>query len=73
MTSYFNEMYHGAGLREPYRGLEPWSVDMPAGKRRAKQAEAEALFRRIGITFAVYGHCLNLVKKKQKIKIRHQH
>jgi len=55
MTSYFNEMYHSDGLREPYRGLEPWSVDMPAGKRRAKQAEAEALFRRIGITFAVYG------------------
>lgn len=55
MTSYFNEMYHAEGLREPYRGLEPWSADMPADKRRAKQAEAEALFRRIGITFAVYG------------------
>ena len=28
---------------------------MPADLRLAKQAEAEALFRRIGITFAVYG------------------
>ncbi|MFC3570695.1 hypothetical protein [Paracoccus sp. TOH] len=28
---------------------------MPAEIRRMKRAEAEALFRRIGITFAVYG------------------
>jgi uncharacterized circularly permuted ATP-grasp superfamily protein len=28
---------------------------MPAELRSLKQAEAEALFRRIGITFAVYG------------------
>ncbi len=28
---------------------------MPAELRQMKQAEAEALFRRIGITFAVYG------------------
>jgi uncharacterized circularly permuted ATP-grasp superfamily protein len=61
VTSYFNEMYEGLGgggggaLRAPYSAIAPWAADMPADMRAAKQAEAEALFRRIGITFAVYG------------------
>ena len=55
MSSYFNEMFDGAAVRAPYAGLQSWADDMPADKRLAKQAEAEALFRRIGITFAVYG------------------
>ena len=53
--TYFNEMYQGDAVRPPYAGLESWMKDMPAGLRIQKQAEAEALFRRIGITFAVYG------------------
>ncbi|MEM1066917.1 MAG: circularly permuted type 2 ATP-grasp protein [Pseudomonadota bacterium] len=52
---YFNEMYDGAAVRPPYRGLEAWARDMPVDLRTLKQGEAEALFRRIGITFAVYG------------------
>lgn len=55
MTTYFNEMYEGGTVREPYARLEDWTKAMPAELRAMKQAEAEALFRRIGITFAVYG------------------
>ncbi len=55
MINYFNEMYQGKDVRLPYRQLEDWMRTMPAELRSLKQAEAEALFRRIGITFAVYG------------------
>ncbi len=51
----FNEMYLGDQVRPPYARLEGWMNAMPAATRLQKQAEAEALFRRIGITFAVYG------------------
>lgn len=54
-TSYFNEMYQGDAIRDPYARLESWQREMPTELRSLKQAEAEALFRRIGITFAVYG------------------
>ena len=52
---YFNEMFQGKGVRQPYAQLQNWVESMPAELRQMKQAEAEALFRRIGITFAVYG------------------
>ena len=55
MTPNFNEMFHGDAVRIPYARLEEWTRGMPAALRAQKQAEAEALFRRIGITFAVYG------------------
>ncbi|MFT3688771.1 circularly permuted type 2 ATP-grasp protein [Paenirhodobacter sp.] len=55
MSDYFNEMYEQGNVREPYARLEDWTKSMPAELRQMKQAEAEALFRRIGITFAVYG------------------
>jgi len=55
MTSYFNEMFENGELRAPYARLRDWTEAMPAELRSLKQAEAEALFRRIGITFAVYG------------------
>ena len=54
MTSYFNEMYQDGAVRAPYARLEDWMRTMPSEFRQMKQAEAEALFRRIGITFAVY-------------------
>ncbi|NRA98685.1 MAG: circularly permuted type 2 ATP-grasp protein [Rhodobacteraceae bacterium] len=54
-ASFFNEMFVGDRVREPYAGIEGWARDMPAEFRSLKQSEAEALFRRIGITFAVYG------------------
>lgn len=52
---YFNEMYDDGSVRAPYAGLDGWARDMPPELRNLKQSEAEALFRRIGITFAVYG------------------
>lgn len=55
MTPTFNEMFQGAKVRPPYKRLEDWVRAMPQELRSLKQAEAEALFRRIGITFAVYG------------------
>ncbi len=55
MTIYYNEMVDGGLVREPYAMLSDWIETMPAEIRQMKQAEAEALFRRIGITFAVYG------------------
>ncbi|MFT7059489.1 MAG: putative circularly permuted ATP-grasp superfamily protein [Pseudorhodobacter sp.] len=55
MTTYFNEMFQNGVVRAPYARLESWTQNMPAAIRQMKQAEAEALFRRIGITFAVYG------------------
>jgi uncharacterized circularly permuted ATP-grasp superfamily protein len=54
-AQYFNEMYDRDRVRAPYARLEDWMRAMPAEFRQMKQAEAEALFRRIGITFAVYG------------------
>ncbi|TRD21525.1 circularly permuted type 2 ATP-grasp protein [Palleronia caenipelagi] len=55
MPEFFNEMYDQGAVRAPYEGIEAWARDMPADLRGLKQSEAEALFRRIGITFAVYG------------------
>ncbi len=55
MHPYFNEMYQGTDVRVPYARLQDWVSAMPTALRSLKQAEAEALFRRIGITFAVYG------------------
>ena len=55
MPTYFNEMYQDGVVRAPYAQLEDWTKAMPDALRQMKQAEAEALFRRIGITFAVYG------------------
>lgn len=55
MTTFFNEMFDQGKLRTPYGRLQDWVNAMPEELRNLKQAEAEALFRRIGITFAVYG------------------
>ena len=52
----FDEMWGtGETLREPYRKFHDWfSAEDPA-RLRAKQREAEELFRLSGITFNVYG------------------
>lgn len=55
MREFFNEMFHSGAVRGPYAQLQDWVANMPTGLRSLKQAEAEELFRRIGITFAVYG------------------
>ena len=55
MTGTFNEMYEDGAVRPPYRGLTDWADSMPEALTGLRKGEAEALFRRIGITFAVYG------------------
>ena len=52
---FFNEMYEDGGVRAPYSRLAEWIDAAPEGHFARKQIEAETMFRRIGITFAVYG------------------
>ncbi len=42
-------------VREIYQRYAQWLEALPAGALQRKTAEAELLFRRLGITFAVYG------------------
>ena len=51
----FNEMGSGQSLRAAYRAIADWLEKTPQSALTAKRAEAEVLFRRVGITFAVYG------------------
>ncbi|MCB1552545.1 MAG: circularly permuted type 2 ATP-grasp protein [Xanthomonadales bacterium] len=44
----------GGDTRAPYALVDAWLKSIPADQLTAKRAEAEVLFRRIGITFAVY-------------------
>jgi len=56
MGTIFNEMMGGSGAtREPYGRVEQWLKQL--GRKDVERAvrEAEAIFRRQGITFAVYG------------------
>ncbi len=56
MTAAFDEMSaFGGGVREPYRALAEWLGGQRIETLQQKTSEAEALFRRSGITFAVYG------------------
>ncbi|HEX5666159.1 MAG TPA: circularly permuted type 2 ATP-grasp protein [Hyphomicrobium sp.] len=45
----------GGGVREPYRAVAEWLETQKIDDLKKKRTEAEALFRRTGITFAVYG------------------
>jgi len=52
----FDEMYEADGsVREPYRALSQWLEEQPDKALNLMQADAEAIFRKLGITFAVYG------------------
>ncbi|MCC7250515.1 MAG: circularly permuted type 2 ATP-grasp protein [Hyphomicrobium sp.] len=52
----FDEMNgFGQGVREPYAAVAEWLKSLRVEDLRKKSAEAELLFRRTGITFAVYG------------------
>ena len=52
----FDEMYApDGGVRPHYAPFARWLAGMPAAQVEARRAEADALFRRAGITFAVYG------------------
>jgi uncharacterized circularly permuted ATP-grasp superfamily protein len=52
----FNEMRSAeGGVRPPYEPIEGWLDSTGEDMLRRRQAEAEALFRRLGVTFSVYG------------------
>ncbi len=52
----FNEMYASDGhVRSHYREFESWLSRQSDDLMRLKRAEADLVFRRVGITFAVYG------------------
>jgi uncharacterized circularly permuted ATP-grasp superfamily protein len=52
----FDEMHdRDQSVRPAYAGIEAWLKAQGLEALAAKRAEAEALFRRVGITFAVYG------------------
>ncbi len=56
MSKAFDEMNgFGGGVREPYRAVAEWLETQKIDDLKKKRSEAEALFRRTGITFAVYG------------------
>ena len=53
---HYDEM-HGAdgGVRAHFRALADWLAETPAERVAEKRREADLLFHRVGITFAVYG------------------
>jgi uncharacterized circularly permuted ATP-grasp superfamily protein len=56
MAAAFDEMKaHDGGVRPAYAELSRWLGEVPADVLGFRRHEAELLFRRIGITFAVYG------------------
>ncbi|MEM0906083.1 MAG: circularly permuted type 2 ATP-grasp protein [Pseudomonadota bacterium] len=56
MTDFFDEMGTADGpIRDGYQQIARWLEATTAEQLRARSREAELLFRRIGITFAVYG------------------
>jgi len=55
-TIPYDEMRDDAGrVRRHYRGFDTWLAGVPTDRLEQKRAEADMLFRRVGITFAVYG------------------
>ncbi|MDE2159878.1 MAG: circularly permuted type 2 ATP-grasp protein, partial [Burkholderiales bacterium] len=56
MKSAYDEM-HGANerVRAHYEIYEQWLQRQPRATMQARREEAEMIFRRVGITFAVYG------------------
>ena len=56
MAVAFDEMNGGNGdIRQAYQELSRWLSETPPDALEYRRHEAELLFRRIGITFAVYG------------------
>ncbi len=57
MAGFFNEMYADASgqVRPHYREFEGWLAGQAPDIVERKRVEADLVFRRVGITFAVYG------------------
>ena len=54
-TTAFDEMCPNGHIREPYQTYDTWLRRQPADSLGHRHRQADMLFRRIGITFAVYG------------------
>ena len=51
----FDEMHGEDGeVRAAFHAIQKWLAETPSEVLLAKRTEAERLFRRVGITFAVY-------------------
>src|SRR3954447_25601985 len=60
MAVAFDEMNgRGGDIRPAYRELARWLKETPPDALEYRRHEAELLFRRIGITFAVYGDAVS--------------
>jgi uncharacterized circularly permuted ATP-grasp superfamily protein len=56
MQPSFDEMLAAdRAVREHYRTYDTWLQRQPGATMQARREEAEMIFRRVGITFAVYG------------------
>jgi uncharacterized circularly permuted ATP-grasp superfamily protein len=51
----YNEMKHAGALHPGYTGVDAWLRSTTGGLLERKRREADNLFRKRGITFAVYG------------------
>lgn len=51
----FDEAGHGDDIRPPYKEIMSWIDQLGMDALEKKRQKAEALFRKVGITFAVYG------------------
>src|SRR5260221_8979794 len=51
----YDEMRAGGNVRAHYRAFQSWLESQSADAIAAKRAEADLIFHRVGITFAVYG------------------
>ncbi len=54
-SKFFDEMGPSESVRGPYREIASWLRDTPPELIAAKRREADALYRRHGITFGAYG------------------
>ncbi len=56
MQARFDEMHTASqAVREHYRTYDAWLKAQAADAMQSRRSEAEMIFRRVGITFAVYG------------------
>jgi uncharacterized circularly permuted ATP-grasp superfamily protein len=53
---FFDEMHaSGTQVRDHYQTYDRWLARQPSEMMKSRRDEAEMIFRRVGITFAVYG------------------
>ena len=55
MTTYDEMHAPDRAVRPHYGAYGRWLAEQPREAMRARRDEAEMIFRRVGITFAVYG------------------